>query len=94
VVGVGVVGRRVRWSYRSTTSTDGIDSNRLDTYSHRVTETDKLNEKLVMELLKSHFPEHQFIGEVILGPMTDGHGDGCPYTQTQTDTQPIDHSRS
>ena len=31
---------------------------------HRVTETDKANEKLVYELLKKHFPEHQFIGEV------------------------------
>lgn len=34
------------------------------THTDRVTETDKANEKLVMELLKSHFPEHQFIGEV------------------------------
>ncbi len=32
--------------------------------SVRVTDTDKANEKLVMELLKSHFPEHHFIGEV------------------------------
>ena len=38
----------------------------VDTHTDRVTETDKVNEKLVMELLKSHFPEHQFIGEVCI----------------------------